>query len=145
MDYDHDYAIPLVIKSATGTGISANLGTALFHIVAKNAYDGEYHATGVFTHPTAGARNIDRDKTVSTTGKYSVSLEAGDVVSPVELIIDPNTNNVTFSGGLSASQPFVPIPGEASSYNPATKTFTLRYQYTGGGGFRVIRESVVKK
>jgi hypothetical protein len=144
MDYDHDYVIPVTIKSATGTGVSGNFGTALLHIVPKNAYEGDYTATGIFTHPTAGPRDIDRHKYVSTTGKYSVRVEAGDIVTEVGLVIDPVTNNITFTGGVSPSQPFVPIPGESSYYDPATKTFHLNYQYTGTGGFRVIREEIAK-
>ncbi|MBC8051556.1 MAG: DUF1735 domain-containing protein [Sphingobacteriaceae bacterium] len=144
-DFAFRYGLPIRISTASLGTISSNFGSVIYSVGAKNEYDGEYEATGVFTHPVLGPRDIHEDKEVSTTGQYSVVTVAGDIGAPVGLVVNPTTNDVTFTGALSPTQPFIPIPGERSYYDPATKTFHLNYRYTGGGGFRVIRETLVRK
>lgn len=142
-DFTKHYVLPISITAADAP-ISANFGTVLFGLAIKNIYDGTYKATGVFHHPTAGDRPYTNVvKTVATVNQTTVTFPAGDLANLVTVTVDPTTNLLTFSGGLSGTQPFVPVPGSVNKYDPATKTFTLNYQYTGGGGFRVINEVLV--
>lgn len=139
------YAIPIRITDAQGNLLNMNYQTHVLAVAIKNKWHGTYQATGTFVHPTLGPRPIDEEKHLMTSGEFSVVTAPGDLGDnyEVELIIDPTTNDVTFGGGLSASQLFVPTPGKRSYYDPATKTFHLFYQYIGGGGFRVISEDLV--
>ena len=141
------YALPIKITDASGVTISGNYGSAVLSVAIKNKWHGTYDATGVFTHPVAGPRDIDEEKEVNTTGEFSVSTSPGDLGSAYQVIltINPSTNNVTIGGRLSPAQPFLPVPGKTNTYDPATKTFRLNYQYTGGGGFRVIQEDLKLK
>ncbi|RYU89412.1 DUF1735 domain-containing protein [Mucilaginibacter terrigena] len=144
-DFDHNYVIPLTITSASMGTVSGNFGTVIYGVKYKNQYDGVYHSSGQFVHPTAGPRDLNADKSLLTTGPNSNLSSIGDVGGSLIITVNPTTNLVTFDGALSASQPIVPVPGQDNYYDPATKTYHLNYQYTGGGGFRVIHETLTLK
>jgi hypothetical protein len=145
-DLSIQYVLPVQITSASSGVVSGNFGTILLSTAARNKYDGKYHSTGYFQHPVAASsRPIDRDKTLLTVNANTVSTEIGDVGGSMELSVNETTNEVTIVGQLSATQPLVPTPGKTNTYDPATKTFNLNYQYTGGGGFRVITEVIKLK
>ena len=59
------------------------------------------------------------------------------------LKVDPKTYNVTLTPQASANPGTTQVGKNV--YDPATKTFTLNYQYEGSGGFRVISETIKKK
>lgn len=48
-DFTKTYGLAVRIKSATGANVSANFGTIIMAIGAKNKYDGVYHVTGTMT------------------------------------------------------------------------------------------------
>ncbi|QEM10994.1 BT_3044 domain-containing protein [Mucilaginibacter rubeus] len=145
-DLSKKYALAYVISDAAGLTIHAASKDTLYTFFAiKNKYDGAYHSTGTFHHPTAGDRAIDRDKTLTTAGATAVSTEIGDIGGSMTLTVNETTNVVTVSGNVSASQPLIPVPGKTSTYDPATKSFILNYQYTGSGGFRVVEETIKHK
>ena len=145
IDLTKKYALAYTIKTTTAGSISGNFHTTVFGIAVKNKYDGVYAATGVFNHPTAGPRDIKQDKTLKTVDATTVETTIGDLGSLMKLSVNPTTNAVTVIGQLSASQPLIPVPGKTNTYDPATKTYKLNYQYTGGGGLRVIQEDIKKK
>lgn len=145
-DLSKKYALAYKITDSAGLTVhAASRGVLLTFFSIKNKYDGEYHSTGVFSHPTAGDRAIDRDKTLTTAGPTSVSTEIGDIGGSMTLTIDETTNDVTVTGNVSATQPLEPTPGLTNTYDPATKTFHLNYRYLGGGGYRVIQEDIAHK
>ncbi|MFS2189772.1 BT_3987 domain-containing protein [Mucilaginibacter sp. Mucisp84] len=145
-DLSKKYALAYIITNAGGLTIHAASKDTLFTFFAiKNKYDGEYHSTGTFHHPTAGDRAIDRDKTLTTAGAISVSTEIGDIGGSMTLTVNEATNEVTVSGNVSATQPLLPVPGLTSTYDPATKSFILNYRYLGGGGYRVVEETIKHK
>jgi len=132
-------------ESVTGGGsitIAENMKSYLLSLPISNPYEGIYHSSGTFTHPTAGVRTIDEDKELSTVDCKTVKTTVGDL-GGYDAIFTVNPDfTVTVTGGLSASQPLV--PDGVNKYDPATKTFTVNYYYVGGGGNRVIAETLTK-
>ena len=142
-DFTKQYVIPITIADASGQKIS-NYNTVYYVVGVKNQYDGKYHASGVFTHPVRGPRDIDEDKDLATVNQFTVSSTIGDLGTPMTITINAANNNVTVAGNVSDTQPIMPVPGLTNTYDPATKTFHLNYQYLGGGGYRVIKENLVR-
>jgi hypothetical protein len=142
-----NFMAPIIIESATGGVIPAdplNMGARLMGLPISNPYEGQYHVTGFFHHPTAGTRTIDEVKTLSTVNCKTVTTTVGDL-GGYELNIQVNDDNsVTLSGSLSATQPIIQDDTKPNLYDPATKTFTLNYYYVGSGGNRVIEETYVR-
>jgi hypothetical protein len=136
-------------KTASGKDITiaGNMKSYLLSLPISNPYAGVYHASGVFTHPTAGARTINEDKQLSTVDCKTVTCSAGDLGGDPStwVILTINTDfSVTISGGLSGSQPYLPQTGKLNKYDPATKTYILNYYYVGSGGNRLIQENLVR-
>jgi len=143
IDLSKSYAIPVSILSASGAKVASNLKNAVYSIKVNNIYSGVYKATGVFAHPTAGPRDINKDKTLATIDANTVQLELGDLggAEQIQLKVDPATNNVTL---LGISREVFPTIGAVNKYDPATKTFTLNYFYNTAAP-RVITEKIKKK
>lgn len=142
----HDYGVGLKITNVDKPGytISGNLNWSVLAIVVKNQYDGEYHSTGVFTHPTAGARNIDEDKELVTAGPASVRAPLGDLGGAdyfMILTVNPD-NSVTIDP--SGVTPNVDQHWGPNFYDPATKSFHLHYSYNAAAP-RIIQETITLK
>lgn len=152
-----------------GYQVAENMKTVVFAFAIKNMYDGEYTSEGYFYHPSA-PRDVAEDKTVATTSANSVSIGLGDLGGNnyiAILTVDPVTNKVTVTAAPGAAGgPYVQFdaalpnsnPGytakwagsalvgsNGNRYDPATKTFYLRYGYVGGTGYRVTEEIVKRK
>jgi Domain of unknown function (DUF1735)/Domain of unknown function (DUF4361) len=128
-DIAHKYAMPLVISDAGGKKMSTGRDTILAFISVKNKYDGIYHAAGVFHHPTAGDRAIDRDKNLVTAGPISVVTELGDLGgSGYKMILTINPDN-TVTITKAGVTPNVDQHWGPNFYDPATKEFHLNYSY----------------
>ena len=148
-----NFIAAITIESATTTSgtavpIAGNMKSYLLALPIANPFSGLYHANGVFTHPTAGARTIDEDKHLNTIDCKTVTCSAGDLGGDpgTWLLITVNADNsLTLGGYLSATQPFKPDAGKPNIYDPASKTFILNYYYEGVGGNRVIQENIVRK
>ncbi|MCF2487039.1 BT_3987 domain-containing protein [Dyadobacter sp. CY347] len=162
-DFAKSYVLPIQIKSASTGVVSGNFGTILLAVKAKNIYDATYAATGYVYHPTA-PRAVAKDKPMVTVSPTTVSVELGDLGGSgynANLTIDPKTNKVTITPAAGAAgapytqfdtalpSPYTPAWANASkannTYDPATKTFYLRYGYMGGNGWRVTEEILVRK
>jgi hypothetical protein len=142
LDFSKEYVIPVGISDASGVKISGNLGFMnIFVGGTPNKYDGAYKATGYFTHPTA-PRAIDRAKTLKTIDKATSETEFADLGSPVWLKVNKDNTVTMIPQGSTAglAGPFEQTG--VNKYDPATKTFTLNYQYNVGT--RAITE-VIKK
>lgn len=150
----HAYALGLTIASVDKQGytISGNMGSGIVAISTKNEYDGLYHATGYFVHPTA-PRDIDEeDEEVITAGANSVTKALGDLgkSTPITITINPD-NSVTISAGPGQSGSTAAVgnyidvtrPEYNNTYDPATKTFMLSYGYPMPAPTRTITEKLV--
>jgi hypothetical protein len=144
-DLTKAYVIPVGITDAGGAKISSNQGYFGVDVKPANIYEGTYRATGTFTHPTAGARAINQDKTLATIDATTVATDFADLGGSgwkMWLQVKPD-NTVVLIPKESANTGTVQ-EGE-NRYDPATKTFILNYKYEGAGGFRVVTEKIAKK
>ena len=159
------YALGLKISSVSEGVVNLNEKDVLVSILVKNQYHGDYEATGYFYHPSA-PRDQHLDKELLTVGPTSVTCDLGDLGASgyrAVFTVDPATNNVNiaiapgaaggsytmFTSGLpSTNHGYAPAwPGSAqcnNTYNPATKTFYVRYGYLGGTGWRVTEEHITR-
>ena len=142
---DATYALPIKITSASNNvAVSSNYGTKIIILKIKNNYDGDYHSKGTFAHPTAGTRKIDRDKTLGTIDVSTVQTEYADLGGSAYMWLRVNPDNtVTIIPKGTANPATVQIG--TSTYDPATKSYTLNYKYAGAGGDRVINEVITRK
>jgi Domain of unknown function (DUF4361)/Domain of unknown function (DUF1735) len=145
LDFSKEYVIPVGITDASGVKISSNLGFMnIFVGGTPNKFEGAYASTGYFTHPTA-PRAIDRAKTLKTVDKATSETEFADLGGAATMLLKVNKDNsVTITPQGSAATlagPFEQV--SVNKYDPATKTFTLNYQYNVGS--RVITEVIKRK
>jgi hypothetical protein len=144
IDLSQKYMLPLVIASAdNGAVVASNLNAALISVVVKNAYEGDYHATGVFHHPVAGDRDIDEDKYLSTVDGTTVLAPLGDLGGAgyrMKLRINAdNTVTITPDGAT----PNIDQHWGANFYDPDTKSFHLHYSYNVAAP-RIIEETIAR-
>jgi hypothetical protein len=163
------YLLPFTVESATGGAIVAdNLKTAVRAIVVKNDFEGVYKSTGVrYNFNAAGDASITSTYPAPLVIAGSVSSAPWTFDETEILTIDASTgrchvgnlngafgtinivvntdNSVTIvptdDTGLEAVQQ---LPNYPSTYDPATKTFQLHYQYTNPNGtFRILSQKMV--
>ena len=170
LDPTKKYGIGFKITSVDqGYTIAKNLSTMVIAFAIKNQYEGTYSVAGYLYHPSA-PRNIEVDnqeKEILTVNATTSLVDLGDLGSAgykAWLQVDPATNAVTvtaapgaagapytmFSAGLPTSNPGYTAAWTGSAecnntYDPATKTFKLRYGYLGGTGWRVTEEILTRK
>ena len=148
-------ALSLKLINAQGGNIAPSFSKALLVITAKNPYIGVYHAVGktartdIPNNPDAN-HSYDFDKPLTVVTPNTVQTFIPDVRDPIYLTVNTdNSVSINFLQGIPG--PFFP-EGEDDSgfisfsslapysqngvnkYDPATKTFTLNYQYYGGVG-----------
>lgn len=166
IDASKNYMLPISITAApSGTVISNNQGTIYYHAIG-NPLAGRYSDVGYFYHPSA-PRALGPDfKTMNAVSSTILQVDLGDLGGAgyiAWLEVDPTTNAVTIltPPGVYATDDFLlqwstlaaagysPAWSESSkcnnTYDPATKTFYLRYGYLGSGGYRVSEEILVKQ
>jgi hypothetical protein len=144
LDFSKEYVIPVGISDASGVKISGNLGFMnIFVGGTPNKYDGAYRSTGYFTHPSV-PRAIDRDKVLKTIDKSTSETEFADLAGSATVLLKVNKDNTVTMTPLGSAAglagPFEQVG--VNKYDPATKTFTLNYQYNVGT--RVITETIKK-
>jgi hypothetical protein len=126
-----------------------NLNTVTVSVA--NAYSGTYQSIGKFVHPTSGERGINRTKTLAPIDANTVATEFADLGGNTPpwrmwLIVNPdNTVTIVPKEGASAGTVQFQVDADDNTYNPATKVFKLRYKYAGGGGDRVVNETLTRK
>lgn len=144
LDASKNYALGLTVASAGNYKIRNGLGSALFQIIAKNKWHGKYKAVGVFTHPTAGPRDIDRLKDVVTLTPNSVSTELGDLGGAgytMTLTVNADNSVTVTPTGVT---PNVNQSYSKNYYDPATKSFYLHYSYNVAAP-RIVKEVLTLK
>ena len=149
------YAIGLSIMQVSEGEISQVSKDIVIEVKVKNVYEGEYHATGSrqnhsgpnFSDPIAATFAIDHDKYLYTVDQFTVETDVADLIGSawMYLEINPATNNVTVKP--SATSPtFLLSNNGPCTYNPATRTFSLKYKYfNAAGNLRQITEVIVAK
>lgn len=142
------YEISAVDKA--GYTVSSNLRSGIVAIVVKNDFEGTYHTTGFFQHPTA-PRDIDQEDYLSTAGPKSVSKTLGDLTGTNIVITINADNSVSIAPGSGTSGTTASVAAMSgdgtynNTYDPATQTFWLKYGYPQPGPTRIITEQVVRQ
>ncbi|MCO5946043.1 BT_3044 domain-containing protein [Mucilaginibacter flavidus] len=148
-DPSKQYAVLLAITNFNGyskmhSPAGTSLDTILVTLGVKNIYDGVYHASGTFVRVGLDQRTIDEDKTLGTVDANTVSSTAADIGEPITLRVNAdNSVTVTFVGASLTDLPGPFTQDGVNVYDPATKTFTLHYQYRGGA--RTTEETLTLK
>lgn len=169
-DLSKTYAIMLKVAGVTGDAtVTANTKEATIMSVMsiKNAYDGVFSITSghvqrwtafptldagtlsgdMSQNPDVTLSSIDANTVEITNMKWSVSANGGVVsglagVDNLRLTVDPATNSVrVFALGNTT---LANIAGEANSWNPTTKTFTLNFDWNQTSNKRAITNFVIK-
>ena len=150
LDLSKKYALAFKIASTgTGYGISNGRSAGIYRILITNKYHGGYRSTGNFDHPTA-PRTIDKDKFLTTTGPSTVETEFGDLGSSgwkMKLTVNAdNTITMVPSGAANSTTALMyDDPIYNNKYNPATKTYWVKYGYPMPGPTRIITEKITMK
>jgi len=166
IDLSKNYMLPVTITDGDGILISGNQGTIWFHAIG-NPLAGVYSDVGYFYHPTAPRAIDPNTKVMSAVSATVLQVDLGDLGSAgyiAWLSVDPVTNAVTIfdpPGYYNSTDDFLIqwnslaptgyTPQWSGSdqcnntYDPATKTFYLRYGYLGTGGYRVSEEILTKQ
>lgn len=146
LDLTKKYAIAITISDAGSYKIrEESKAGALIKLVFKNQWHGKYRATGVFRHPTAGDRAIDRDKEVTTVDGNSVETELGDLGSSgYKMILKINADNtVTIVPSGVTPAPLNQSYGP-NVWDPVKKEFRLWYSYNTAAP-RIVEETIKLK
>lgn len=147
------YMLALAITNAPGLIISANFGKFLWEFVVKNPYEGNYRETGSIdlyngadqASGIAATRTFDRIIPAATVNGTTLLTQMADLANEMNMSVNSATNAVTVSPAAANSFAVVENFG-ACTYNPATKTFSLKYRYfNGAGALRIITQTMVKQ
>jgi uncharacterized protein DUF1735 len=173
LDGSLDYLLPISITDGGGKNLSSNQNTIYYNVIG-NPYAGNYNYEGYFYHPSSPRAlpnpNGPSPKSLVAISSTIVQVDLGDLGGAgyiAYLTVDPTTHHVKvfdppgwynstddfltqFDSGLPTSNPGYtaawPRSAECNNtYDPATKTFYLRYGYLGGTGWRVTEEILVKQ
>lgn len=139
------YALGLTIASVDKPGytVSGNFGKTLARVSAKNIYDGRYSYSGTTIRNSANGPDVTLSgfnanfpvRSLATVGANSVTIVPlwanGQGIAGIDntiATVDPTTNLVTMS---SSNATLKNTPGKVNKYDPATKTFTLSFDWLG--------------
>ncbi len=153
---------PLTYEVTAANGQKRTWTVNIAPLPIINKYEGSYTSNGYFYHPSSPRAITNLVKSVLSAGSNSVIVDLGDLGSSgysALFTIDESTNDLTitaapgaagapytmFTSGLPVTNPgYSPQWGGSTScnntYDPATKTFYVRYGYMGSGGWRVTEE-----
>lgn len=156
---DEQYILPLLITTTTGGAtIASNLNTSLIVVGVKNDYDGIYDvidgniqrnsATG--PDPLLSGDFVDGIEIEVITASVNSNFFAptwkdGSGIGGIDntyLTVNKATNEVTVLSKNNAS--LKNTSGRINSYDPATKTFTLNFDWGAAPSTRVITDYKLK-
>jgi hypothetical protein len=150
LDPSTTYGLGLRIESVSKAGyiVSGNFATTVVRVAAKNKYDGVYavKAGNVQRYSSPGVPTVDAlngsmagntDVTLTTVGgntvlitglKWGSGYNSGIAgIDNLQAEVDPATNLVTMKALGNAT--LKNMPGKVNKYDPATKTFTLNFDW----------------
>lgn len=153
---------PLTYEVTAANGQKRTWTVIVAPLPIINKYEGSYTSNGYFYHPSSSRAINNLVKSVLTAGPNSVTVDLADLGGSgytAVFTIDPTTNKVNitaapgaggapysmFTSGLPTTNPGYTAQWSSSAscdntYDPATKTFYVRYGYMGGSGWRVTEE-----
>jgi hypothetical protein len=147
------FAIGLSIAETSEGEISPTSSNVFIVLQVKNAYEGDYKATGqrilyngpVTTSGVAAIAPIDRVKFASTIDNNTIEIEVADLAGAYMYLQVNSTNNQVLVLPSSTNPTFSPMNNNGSCmYDPASRTFTLNYLYfNASGALREIKETLV--
>lgn len=160
IDFTKNYALALELTGANGASIPSNLNIAIVILKVRSVYEGSYTGSGTRTRfnggtaasGVAGTSAITGSYTLATYNATTVTGQAGDAGSGFTWALQVNADNsvtvladpTAAAGGTPAAGFVQGNPNGNSSYNPATKTFTIHTQYlNASGNLRYIDEVLV--
>jgi Domain of unknown function (DUF1735)/Domain of unknown function (DUF4361) len=172
MDLSKKFILPLKITAATNAVVASNFSIALFAVVVKNPYEGDYISTGTRYNFAVPANYTGWDNTnnvalgtnngvapwtfnpyyVNTVDATTSRVHAGNSdggFGEFYFTVNPD-NTITILDGTTESAggliSFGPLPGRTSTYNPTTKTFEFWYNWMNtSGNYRAIYHRIVRK
>jgi hypothetical protein len=161
LDLSKDYAIGLVASSEGWTPG----GDKFIKIALPSAYEGDYKSTGTrynfadvssanqTTFPPTGwtttAPWVFDPTTASTLSSKTVAIHAGNLdggFGRINVTVNPDNSVVIVPNDDIGLNALVQSTHYTSTYDPATKTLDLYYEYTNTNGtFRIIHDNLVHK
>ncbi|WP_454804519.1 DUF1735 domain-containing protein [Mucilaginibacter phyllosphaerae] len=152
LDLSKSYALAYQITNPGGLAVHAASKDTLYAFYSvKNKYDGKYKLSGSITRNTADGPDATLGGTypdgltidLATSGTNSNSFTmlwitgAGvGGIAGLHLDVDPATNKVTV---VSDNTTLKNTIGAENSYDPATKTFTLNFDWGTAPATRVVK------
>ncbi len=134
IDLSKKYILPLTIAQSSMK--ISNWNHLMINVSAKNQWDGKY----LYNSVTSLGDAVDESAKMATVGQYSVTMNLVNGYSnQVVFTVDPLTNKVTVS--MTTLLPIETDP--ISNWDPATKTFYVKWTSNGGG--RHFEEWYVKQ
>lgn len=154
IDFTKDYALPLLLTNAKGAKIPDNLKQEVILIKLQSIYEDTYAASGTrirYNGATAGSgvagtSGISGNIFFSTVAPNVVDGQLADLGNQMSLQVNPDNSVTVLPSEVNPSNSFASLSndGAPSTYDPATKTFTLHYKYfNGSGNLRHIDEVLV--
>lgn len=146
------YALGFSIASVSDASvkISGNYKTLVAAIGVKNEFEATYKAVGYFAHPTA-PRAINANKYMSTVGATSSESLLGDLAGVYVVLTVNADNTVSIAPGTGTAGTTASVakmnddPVYNNTYDPATKSFKLKYGYPNPGPTRIITETLTRQ
>ncbi len=136
------------LAKADLNGVFINAMQDKSKIISHSTKGGQYRATGIFVHPTAGTRVINTYKILLGTSENELQTSIGDLTNNsgfLNLTINPD-NTVSFDSSelYSPLTPITAAPLSENKYYPDSGVFHLNYEYSISGAKRTISETLVK-
>lgn len=157
LDPTKEYALAVELTSSNDAGVkvAGNTRQSILSFVVKNKYDGIYELRAHTFHPVNPALTGPvgpAEVSLVTSGIHSVTTASRHAWANGSgsglpdgyftiFTVDPATNFVTISDANGIG--FANSPAYDTRYDPATKTFYAKWQYSGSGGARVFTDTLV--
>jgi hypothetical protein len=151
-DFARNFAIPLRIVSASSGVLSAHNSTVILAVGVRNNYDGIYEiiggniqrnsATGpdpVLSGDYVPGLTLNATTLSSNQIAFQPYWKDGSGIGGIDgtfATINESTNAVTMASATNAT--LKNIPGAINVYDPATRTFTLNFDWGAAPSNRVI-------
>lgn len=157
-DLTKSFVLPLTITSASSGIVSGNFNTILLAVGVRNIYDGIYSYSGSIIRNSATGpdnalggtfSNFSRDLVTNSSPTQNTLVplwKDGSTVGGIDgtyITVDPATNLVTVKSTGNAT--LKNTPGEVNKYDPATKTFTLAFDWGTAPATRIVKVTMVYK